>query len=408
MHPAIRIDNVTKCFRLGSRVQGGLNLTERFASLFRRARKSATDFWALNGVSFEVNRGEAVGIIGRNGAGKSTLLKVLSRIVEPTGGRVELRGRVGSLLEVGTGFHPELTGRENIFLNGSVLGMTRREIARNFDTIVAFAGVEQFLDTPVKRYSSGMYVRLAFAVAAHLEPEILIVDEVLAVGDASFQKRCIDRMTELTRGGRTILFVSHNMQLIPLLCRSAVQLDQGRVVRSGPAGEVTSAYLQGLISDSRSGDLRDKPRVGDGRARFVRAWIADENGQPLANHLHGDDLRVCMEIESSVAVPDVAAAVVVASQHGTRIVTSWTREVGHRLAIRPGSQVVECRFRNATFRPGHTLLLHLWLSDGEVLDSVENAVVVEVVGGEGHDYLSRNADQGVVVFGYDWREVPPG
>jgi lipopolysaccharide transport system ATP-binding protein len=405
MHPAIRVQNVTKSFRLGTN-SGRPNLTERLLGLFGHGRRARTEFHALKGVSFEVNPGEAVGIIGRNGAGKSTLLKVLSRIVEPTGGRVELRGRVGSLLEVGTGFHPELTGRENVFLNGSVLGMGRREIAKKFDTIVAFAGVEQFIDTPVKRYSSGMYVRLAFAVATHLEPEILIVDEVLAVGDATFQKRCIDRMTELTRGGRTILFVSHNMQLIPLLCQRAIQLDAGRVARAGPAAEVTGAYLQGLIDDSRTGDLRARPRTGDGRARFVRAWLVGPDGAPAERFTHGTDLRVRMEIESKVNVPDVAGAVVIASQHGTRVVTSWTREVGHKLALREGAQVIECRFRGATFRPGHTLLLHLWLSDGEVLDSVENAVVVEVDGGDGHDYLSRDAAQGVVVFPYDWSEVP--
>ena len=409
MHPAIRVTNLTKQFRLGTRTRGGLNLSERLASVLRRPKSApATDFWALNGVSFEVNRGEAVGIIGRNGAGKSTLLKVLSRIVEPTGGRVELRGRVGSLLEVGTGFHPELTGRENVYLSGSVLGMSRREIARSFDAIVAFAGVELFLDTPVKRYSSGMYVRLAFAVAAHLEPEILIVDEVLAVGDATFQKRCIDRMGELTRGGRTVLFVSHNMQLIPILCERAIQLDQGRVVRAGDAGTVTAAYLNGLLADARSGDLSDRPRTGDGRARFVRAWLADDAGRPLAQFVSGGDLVVRAEIESSAALPDVAAAVVLATPHGSRVVTSWTREAGYRLALNPGRQTIECRFKGATFRPGHSLFVHLWLSDGEVLDSVENAVAVEVVGGAAHDHLSRDASQGVVVFEYDWREVPAG
>jgi lipopolysaccharide transport system ATP-binding protein len=409
MHPAIRVENLSKRFRLGGGPRGRPNLTERLLSavrMLRRCPAPGTDFWALTDVSFEVQRGEVVGIIGRNGAGKSTLLKILSRIVEPTSGRAELRGRVGSLLEVGTGFHSELTGRENVFLNGSLLGMSRREIVRKFDEIVAFAGVEQFLDTPVKRYSSGMYVRLAFAVAAHLDPEILIVDEVLAVGDATFQKRCIDRMAELARGGRTILFVSHNMQLIPLLCKRAVLLDQGRVVQVGPAADVTSAYLGSMLTDARSGDLRDKPRTGDGRARFVRAWLVDESGAPLAHFTSGSDLIVRAEIESTVAVPDVAAAVVVASQHGMRVVTSWTREAGYRMALQPGVQTVECRFRRATFRPGHTLLIHLWLSDGEVLDSVENAIVVEVLGGPEHDHLSRDSFQGIVVFEYDWRPVP--
>jgi lipopolysaccharide transport system ATP-binding protein len=203
----------------------------------------ADDFWALKGVSFDVKRGEVVGIIGRNGAGKSTLLKILSRITEPTEGRVTLRGRVASLLEVGTGFHPELTGRENIFLNGAILGMARAEIIRKFDEIVAFAEIEQFLDTPVKQYSSGMYVRLAFAVAAHLEPEILIVDEVLAVGDAEFQKKCLGKMHEVSQGGRTVLFVSHNMSAIQALCSKALCLQHGTVVGFGAVDEWIAKYL---------------------------------------------------------------------------------------------------------------------------------------------------------------------
>jgi len=203
------------------------------------------EFWALKDVSFEVKRGEVLGVIGRNGAGKSTLLKILSRITEPTRGRVTLRGRVASLLEVGTGFHPELTGRENIFLNGAILGMTRAEIKQKFDEIVAFAEVEKFLDTPVKHYSSGMYVRLAFAVAAHLEPEVLIVDEVLAVGDAEFQRKCLGKMEEVSRrGGRTVLFVSHNMGVVTSLCPRVIWLDHGSAERDGSARAVIDDYLQ--------------------------------------------------------------------------------------------------------------------------------------------------------------------
>jgi lipopolysaccharide transport system ATP-binding protein len=211
------------------------------------------EFWALKNVSFEVKQGEILGIIGRNGAGKSTLLKILSRITDPTEGRVRLQGRVGSLLEVGTGFHPELTGRENIYLNGAILGMTRREIARKFDEIVAFAEVEKFLDTPVKRYSSGMYVRLAFAVAAHLEPEVLIVDEVLAVGDAEFQTKCLGKMDDVShREGRTVLLVSHNLSVINKLCQKAIWLDRGGIRRSGNPGDLVKAYLgHGILSSDR-------------------------------------------------------------------------------------------------------------------------------------------------------------
>jgi lipopolysaccharide transport system ATP-binding protein len=413
MKPAIRAENLSKCYRLQRGPRGVVNLTERLvggaraiADRLRGRAANTEDFWALQDVSFEVAPGEIVGVIGRNGAGKSTLLKLLSRITEPTAGRAEMRGRLGSLLEVGTGFHPELTGRENVFLNGSILGMSRREIARKFDEIVAFAEVEQFLDTPVKRYSSGMYVRLAFAVTAHLEPELLVVDEVLAVGDATFQRRCLDHMASLARSGRTILFVSHNMQMIPQLCQRAILLDRGRVARIGPAAAVTQEYLEGLVGNARSGDLRDKPRTGDGRARFVRAWLADTAGRPAAQFISGDDLVIRAEVESTCSLDEVAAAVIIATQHGTRVVTSWTKEVDFRTGLRPGSQVLECRFRNATLRPGHTVMVHLWLSDGEVLDSVENALVVDVLPSERNKHLSPDAFQGVVVFDYEWREVP--
>src|SRR5579862_7120382 len=222
-------------------------IADKVLNAFRPTRIKALatveDFWALKDVSFEVKRGEVLGIIGRNGAGKSTLLKILSRITEPSEGRVTINGRVASLLEVGTGFHPELTGRENIYLNGAILGMTRAEIRRKFDEIVTFAEIEKFLDTPVKRYSSGMYVRLAFAVAAHLEPEILVIDEVLAVGDAEFQKKCLGKMGEVAGGGRTVLFVSHNMAAVQALCRRGVMLSNGRLLRQGEMREVISAYI---------------------------------------------------------------------------------------------------------------------------------------------------------------------
>ncbi len=226
----------------------GKRLRRPFAPI---ERQKPEEFWALRDVSFEVQPGEVVGIIGRNGAGKSTLLKVLSRITEPTTGQLTLHGRVASLLEVGTGFHPELSGRENVYLNGTILGMSRAEISRKFDEIVAFAEVEKFLDTPVKRYSSGMYMRLAFAVAAHLEPEILIVDEVLAVGDAEFQKKCLGKMGEVARGGRTVLFVSHNMTAIQNLCQTVVMLRNGRFVGHGPSDEWVNRYLHETATQTR-------------------------------------------------------------------------------------------------------------------------------------------------------------
>lgn len=252
MKPIIRVENLGKQYRIGGPQAAYSTLRESLVGAFRSplkrlrraARSSDETFWALSDVNFEVAPGEVIGIIGRNGAGKSTLLKVLSRITEPTTGRAELYGRVASLLEVGTGFHPELTGRENVYLNGAILGMRRSEIESKFDEIVAFAELEKFLDTPVKRYSSGMYMRLAFAVASHLEPEILVVDEVLAVGDAQFQKKCLGKMSDVSKQGRTVLFVSHNMTAVQSLCRRAAWLKEGRIVEEGAVSEVVSNYLK--------------------------------------------------------------------------------------------------------------------------------------------------------------------
>ena len=247
MSPVIKAEHLSKRYRIGARQQHNSLRDALMGALkapLRRMRNgNAETIWALNDVSFDVQQGEVVGIIGRNGAGKSTLLKILSRVTRPTKGRVTLSGRVGSLLEVGTGFHAELTGRENIYLNGAILGMTRNEIKRKFDEIVAFAETEQFLDTPVKHYSSGMTVRLAFAVAAHLEPEILIIDEVLAVGDAVFQKRCLGKMGEVARGGRTVLFVSHDLSAVNSLCQRTLLLNDGSIIKAGPTTEVTAYYL---------------------------------------------------------------------------------------------------------------------------------------------------------------------
>lgn len=246
-HPAIRIEGLSKRYRLGALARPSRTIGEAFGRVTSRQKAGECDegttLWALREVGFEVQPGEVVGLIGRNGAGKSTLLKILSRIAEPTTGRVQVWGRLASLLEVGTGFHPELTGRENVYLNGAILGMSRHELRSRFDEIVAFAEIERFLDTPVKRYSSGMYVRLAFAVAAHLEPEILVIDEVLAVGDAQFQKKCFEKMRDVSRGGRTILFVSHNMSAVRNICDHGVALERGRVVDTGDIDPVVDRYI---------------------------------------------------------------------------------------------------------------------------------------------------------------------
>jgi lipopolysaccharide transport system ATP-binding protein len=311
----IRVENVGKWYALGA--QGGAggyrtlreSLMTSMQASFRRlrdsfgssdaARKSSEGFWALQDVSFDVHRGEVVGIIGRNGAGKSTLLKILSRITEPTRGSVAIHGRIASLLEVGTGFHPELTGRENVFLNGAILGMRRAEIKAKFDEIVAFAEVEKFLDTPVKRYSSGMYVRLAFAVAAHLEPEILIVDEVLAVGDMAFQKKCLDKMQDVGAHGRTVIFVSHNMAAVNRLCSRAVLLDQGRVVAEGDTTSVVHRYLQSGLHTTAERRWPDAERgPGDAIARLHAVRVRTQDGETAETV----DIRRCVGIEIAYEV----------------------------------------------------------------------------------------------------------
>jgi homopolymeric O-antigen transport system ATP-binding protein len=268
VRPIIEVNNLSKSYSIGKRESYGSlrdEIMQALASPFRKGSDSrgADSIWALKDVSFEVEEGEVLGIIGRNGAGKSTLLKILSRITEPTSGRITMRGRVASLLEVGTGFHPELTGRENIFLNGALLGMTSAEIRAKFDEIVAFSEIEKFLDTPVKRYSSGMYVRLAFAVAAHLEPEILVVDEVLAVGDASFQKKCLGKMGEVAKGGRTVLFVSHNMAAVQRLCKTGLYLESGGIKLKGEVAKVLHAY-------SDSGEIVREREIKEGEAKILK------------------------------------------------------------------------------------------------------------------------------------------
>jgi lipopolysaccharide transport system ATP-binding protein len=307
----IRVQNLGKKYRLRHQevatpyrtlrdvLAGGLRtIANRIRGHHRSLTTSYEEFWALKDLEFEVRQGEVLGIIGRNGAGKSTLLKVLSRITEPTVGRVTLNGRIASLLEVGTGFHPELTGRENIFLNGSILGMRKAEVTRKFDDIVEFAGVEKFLDTPVKRYSSGMYVRLAFAVAAHLEPEVLIIDEVLAVGDAQFQKKCLGKMGEVAKSGRTVLFVSHNMQAVTRLCMRAILLDGGRLVSEGPVDRVVQAYLRGKGS---SPSLRTWP-IGRGPGNDVARLCSVRVKDGAGNTIHVADIRRRVGIEMEYVV----------------------------------------------------------------------------------------------------------
>ena len=310
-------------------------LTAGARGLFRRftgqADPSSEEFWALRDVDFSINRGEVVGIIGRNGAGKSTLLKILSRITEPTTGRITLRGRVASLLEVGTGFHPELSGRENIYLNGAILGMTRAEIRRKFDEIVAFAEVERFLDTPVKHYSSGMYVRLAFAVAAHLEPEILIVDEVLSVGDHAFQKKCIGKMQSVAAGeGRTVLFVSHNLSAIRELCRTGVLLAAGRVASQGPIADVVSHYTSLVGRRSSFTQPADAPGLAARNTWFERVAISDHQGNSIESHPAGDAAWLAIDLFTRRELKDVQVAARISTEEGIAVFTTANTDVSRR------------------------------------------------------------------------------
>lgn len=320
MRPIIKVQDLSKQYYLGAPTAAYSTLRETLVELARnplralRRNDGAPTIWALKDLSFEIEQGDVVGIIGRNGAGKSTLLKVLCRITEPTLGRVDLYGRIASLLEVGTGFHPELSGRENIFLNGSLLGMTRKEIQAKFDEIVAFAEVEKFMDTPVKRYSSGMYVRLAFAVAAHLEPEILVVDEVLAVGDYSFQQKCLNKMQDVSTQGRTVLFVSHNMGAISRLCKNCILLDHGKMLAMGPTTEVVQTYMTSGLIERPEYVQASNPQKAINLTRV--AVVADANSI-RSDIAYNETFRFVVEYEVNQSVSGTSVGVGLFSIDGT-------------------------------------------------------------------------------------------
>jgi len=363
--PSISIEGLSKKYRIGALQHDYTTLRDRLAEMFRRRepQEADTNLWALKDVTFDIPAGEALGLIGHNGAGKSTLLKILSRITEPTEGRAILRGRIASLLEVGTGFHPELTGRENVFLNGAILGMSRAEIVRNFDAIVAFAEIERFLDTPVKRYSSGMYVRLAFAIAAHLTPEILLVDEVLAVGDIEFQRRCLGRMNEVARSGRTVVFVSHNLSSIESLCPQSVLMSRGRVEKHGPTREVLARYLSkrgaSAVMDLRAFADRD----GAGRARITGVEILDGRGsEPLDAIGFRQTFRVRLYFHANERVPGCSFGFGLLSNSGERIFITESWESGKTFDLEPGDGSIDCLVHAPNVVPG-TYRFELWISD---------------------------------------------
>jgi lipopolysaccharide transport system ATP-binding protein len=388
---AAHLRNLGKKYLIGADQRRGYRtlretVTETLGAPLRMIRAGGAlgrtkEFWALRDVSFDIVQGETVGIIGRNGAGKSTLLKVLSGITSPSEGRVDLRGRVGSLLEVGTGFHPELTGRDNIYLNGAILGMRKREIARKFDEIVAFSGVEQFLDTPVKRYSSGMRVRLAFAVAAFLEPEILIVDEVLAVGDAEFQSKCLGKMGDIANSGRTVLFVSHNLTAVRSLCSRGVLLEAGTVAMDGPVEDVLSAYMDATSSReefSCSATTATK-RPGTGEARILSASLHQLDEHASASLQMGQGFRLRVKICGLAKMDSIRIAANLYDDFGVRI-SAVNSEVTSNLTFssRKGENIeVACELPSVNLCPGK-YPISISLLGASVIDHVDSAVTLDV------------------------------
>jgi len=393
---AIQVNDLSKEYHIGGPQKVydrlGDQITDMLASPFRRAGKILRgqasgaaeldkQFWALKDVCFDIKRGEAVGIIGRNGAGKSTLLKILSRITEPTGGYADIYGRVGSLLEVGTGFHPELTGRENIYLNGAILGMKREEITRKFDEIVAFAEIDEFIDTPVKHYSSGMYVRLAFSVAAHLESEILLVDEVLAVGDMAFQRKCLGKMDDVTYQGRTVLFVSHNMALVQTLCERGVLLQSGRVTVDGTITEAVDGYLRTLEQVGSQDVATRTDRRGAGRVKLVKAEIFDGKDNLTTNLRTGDSARFVFHLSGLMAG---LSCVFVIFDHLGRPITKFESDINGPedvLDSELGPKFV-CEFDKLLLVAGRYRVNVLIRGGGEWQDFVEAVTVFDVEQGQ--------------------------
>ncbi len=424
---AIRVENLSKEYRIGARSTASYQtlreaLTEQAAAIWnpieRRLRggngeaaaprsggTGSDRFWALKDVNFEVEPGEVVGIIGRNGAGKSTLLKILSRITEPTAGRCKLRGRIGSLLEVGTGFHPELTGRENIYMNGSILGMSRREISRKFDEIVAFSEIEKFLDTPVKRYSSGMYVRLAFAVAAHLEPEILMVDEVLAVGDAKFQKKCLAKMDDVKRGGHTVLVVSHQMQVIQAICDRALLLEQGKLETFGDTADVVARYLG---SSRERIDLSSFRQDGTGEAQFLELRVTTDSSSSPSVIIRGEIIRIHLTVLVKSELPESNISMAIRNAAGLELFShGWTDQFASLPTLSAGLHEVKLEVPSRHLRPGpHWLSLCFSSNVADVVADVRGVELPPVALEPLANHVVESRRWGVVYVECSWTHSP--
>lgn len=389
---AIRVRGLGKKYAIGGAQEKYLTIRDAIVHFVktpynrifpRNSDQSTNEFWALKDINFDVYKGEVVGIIGRNGAGKSTLLKILSRITAPTEGTVELHGRVGSLLEVGTGFHPEMTGRENIYLNGSILGMKRIEIEDKFNEIVRFAEIDKFIDTPVKRYSSGMYVRLAFAVAAHLEPEILVVDEVLAVGDAGFQKKCLGKMGDVAKEGRTVLFVSHNMAAVETLCNCAIILNQGLIRFKGTQTAAISEYQRSFSANQAL--IRERTdRKGSGEVRIVGIEFRDMDGHTIDSVASGQDFDIVFHFESlsGFRSSQVIASFIVKTPWDVPVFLHHNRMTGDDFGVLPNQGAFVCRIRKipltpSTYRIGYSIMI-----GSDYLDGMSDAAELQIIAGK--------------------------
>jgi len=417
----IKVEGLGKEYVIGGRERSNETfremLTSSLSAPIRRLRKLRGEvapeerFWALKDVSFEVKRGEVLGIIGGNGAGKSTLLKILSRITEPSEGRVTIKGRVASLLEVGTGFHPELTGRENIYLNGAILGMTHAEIGRKFDEIVDFSGVEKFLDTPVKHYSSGMYVRLAFAVAAHLEPEILVVDEVLAVGDAEFQKKCLGKMGDVAGRGRTVLFVSHNMAAVQTLCQKSILMQNGRSSAIGSTGDIVALYLATNAGEFvTDGELRGLRRRGEGNVRFRRMEFFDRNGLPVASPRTGEEINIVLEFDGSYTQGRSARIGIKFYDALDTLLFVCANEASYNEALLIGAgDKIACRIPRLPLSAGRYNIALLLERNGVIEDWLQDHILFDVTDSSFFG-TARNLPLGwegkTVLVDNEWRLIP--
>lgn len=397
---ALKVENISKKYNILHNKGKNDSIIEAFAggikNVFKPSNSSRTkeEFWALKDVSFEINRGDRLGIIGRNGAGKSTLLKILSRIVKPTGGKIEYYGKMASLLEVGTGFHGDLTGRENIYLNGSILGMTKREIDFKFDEIIAFSEIERFLDTPVKRYSSGMYVRLAFAVAAHLDPEILIVDEVLAVGDSVFQKKCIDKMSDIAKQGRTILFVSHNFGTINALCDKAILLDKGVLVKQGKVSDVFKEYSLTSKLSSEIFNLESIERYEHKRDLIFKEIAFEELPIPF-----GSKLKFTLKLKSiiqGVTYSDLDFGINFCDQFFNTVYHVSNRFINKNFEHESDNSMYTFEIEN-NLKPGIYNLILFLRSKDEIQDFLINRISIEISEGNPYGYNDTMQIQGVVL-----------